>query len=142
MRTTVFRRDEEATYVLKSQKGRQFLGEVKKRFPEMAFSLRSFEDATVKFVMVIPFGFRHLFVFFQMARIGVTECKRHELLRDYPVTREKDAFIAQFKYTVLCLPGGSKKITGAKFTQSPLLKTSKKIENADVRSDTDRDILL
>lgn len=115
IRTTVYRRDEEAVYVLKTQKARQFFHEVNKRYPEMAFSLRSFEDKT-------------------LARVGVTECKRHELLRDYPVTKERGATIAQFKYTVLCLPGGSKKITGAGFTQAPLFQSSKSVQDEEIKN--------
>ncbi|CAK0802090.1 unnamed protein product [Prorocentrum cordatum] len=39
--------------------------------------------------------------------------KRHELLDEYPVLKEKDGqFVAQFKFTLLLLPGGTKKITG------------------------------
>merc|ERR1719150_515954 len=80
--------------MLKTQKARQFISEVSKRFPALPFSLRAIEDE-------------------QVARIGVSESKRHELLEEYPVLREKDGqFIAQFKFTVLLLPGGTKKITG------------------------------
>merc|ERR1719326_2154374 len=68
--------------------------EVGKRFPALPFSLRAFEDETV-------------------ARVGVSEAKRHELLDEYPVLKEKDKeVVAQFKFTALLLPGGSKKITG------------------------------
>jgi len=94
VRHTVYKRAPEVTYILKTQKARQFISEVNKRFPAMPFTLRAIEDE-------------------QVARVGVSEAKRHELLEEYPVLKEKDGeFVAQFKFTVLLLPGGTKKITG------------------------------
>lgn len=94
LRSTVFKRAVETTYLLKTQKARQFISEVNKRFPALPFTLRAFEDEG-------------------MARIGVSEATRHQLLEEYPVLKEKDKeFVAQFKFTVLLLPGGTKKITG------------------------------
>merc|ERR1711918_321142 len=83
-----------ASYMLKTQKARQFITEVNRRFPTLPFTLRAIEDE-------------------QVARVGVSEARRHELLDEYPVLREKDnEFVAQFKFTLLLLPGGTKKITG------------------------------
>jgi len=97
IRSTVFKRAVETSYILKMQKARQFLHEVNKRFPTLPFTIRAFEDETV-------------------ARVGVSEAKRHELLHEYPVTREREGeVLAQFKFTVLLLPGGTKKITGLPF---------------------------
>merc|ERR1712217_567381 len=93
-RSTVFKRAVETSYILKTQKARQFIHEVNRRFPTLPFTLRAIEDE-------------------QVARVGVSEAKRHELLEEYPVLKEKEGeYIAQFKYTVLLLPGGTKKITG------------------------------
>merc|ERR1711862_153255 len=94
LRSTVFKRAVETSYNLKTQKARQFISEVNKRFPALPFTLRAIEDE-------------------QVARVGVSEAKRHELLEEYPVIKERDKeFVAQFKFTVLLLPGGSKKVTG------------------------------
>merc|ERR1719188_2556081 len=94
LRSTVFKRAVDMAYNLKTQKARQFISEVNRRFPVLPFSLRSIEDE-------------------QVARIGVSEARRHDLLEEYPVLKEKDGqFVAQFKFTVLLLPGGTKKITG------------------------------
>merc|ERR1712199_18352 len=80
--------------MLKTQKARQFITEVNRRFPALPFTLRAIEDP-------------------QVARVGVSEAKRHELLDEYPVLKEKDKeVVAQFKFTALLLPGGTKKITG------------------------------
>merc|ERR1712060_690904 len=94
LRSTVFKRAPDTSYILKTQKARQFISEVNKRFPALPFTLRAIEDE-------------------QVARVGVSEAKRHELLEDYPVLSEKNGeIIAQFKFTVLLLPGGTKKVTG------------------------------
>merc|ERR1711865_385061 len=94
LRHTVYKRAPETSYMLKTAKARQFLSEVNKRFPALPFTLRAIEDE-------------------QVARVGASECKRHELLEEYPVLKEKpEEFVAQFKFTVLLLPGGTKKITG------------------------------
>merc|ERR1712066_1141986 len=94
LRNTVYKRAVETNYLLKTQKARQFISEVNRRFPALPFTLRAIEDE-------------------QVARVGVSEAKRHELLDEYPVLQEKPGeFIAQFKFTVLLLPGGTKKITG------------------------------
>jgi len=94
-RDTVHRRAGENSYILKTQKARQFISEVKKRFPSLPFSLRNVVDE-------------------QMARVGVSEAKRHRLLHDYPVRAERPGeFIASFRATILLLPGGNiKKISG------------------------------
>jgi len=105
-RHTVFKRNVEANYMLKTQKARQFISEVQRRFPALPFSLRSIEDE-------------------QVARVGVTEAKRHELIEEYPVLKEKEKeFVAQFKFTVLLLPGGTKKITGFSLGQTETEVTS------------------
>jgi len=94
LRSTVYKRAVETSYNLKTQKARQFISEVNRRFPALPFSIRMIEDQ-------------------QVALLGVSEAKRHELIEEYPVLKEKDKeFVAQFKFTVLLLPGGTKKITG------------------------------
>merc|ERR1712188_4962 len=102
LRSTVFKRAPDTSYNLKTQKARQFISEVNRRFPALPFSLRAIEDE-------------------QVARVGVSEAKRHELLEEYPVLKEKDEeIVAQFKYTVLLLPGGTKKITGLALNEAGL----------------------
>merc|ERR1712196_645022 len=94
LRNTVYKRAPETSFSLRTQKARQFISEVNRRFPASPFTLRAIEDE-------------------QVARVGVSEAKRHELLDEYPVLKEKnDEFVAQFKFTALLLPGGTKKVTG------------------------------
>merc|ERR1739848_381334 len=95
MGCTVFKRAVENSYSLKTQKARQFISEVNRRFPVLPFSLRAIEDE-------------------QVARVGVPEAKLHGLLNEYPVVKESKVgeYVAQFKFTLPLLPGGTKKITG------------------------------
>merc|ERR1719469_1714575 len=94
LRSTVFKRNVEKNYILKTQKARQFIHEVSKNYPTLPFTLRAFEDET-------------------MARVGVVEAKRHGLLNEFPTTSAKPGeFVAKFRFTALLLPGGTKKVTG------------------------------
>lgn len=73
---------------------RAFISEVEKRFGNMAFTLRAFEEE-------------------KKARMGVVECVTHKLVDPFNVLFEKEGeFVAQFKFTVLLMPSGSHKITG------------------------------
>jgi hypothetical protein len=49
----------------------------------------------------------------RQARMGVTECSKHELVHAYPVMFEKpEAEVAHLKCTLLIMPSGTLKITG------------------------------
>jgi len=114
LRSTVYKRALENTYQLKTQKARQFLSEVGQKFPTLPFCLRAFDET--------------------VARVGVSEATRHELLHTYPVLQEKQGcFVAQFKFTVLLLPGGTKKVTGMPFAQGQLLQTEHAVKNEDLK---------
>merc|ERR1712217_977600 len=114
LRSTVFKRAVETSYILKTQKARQFISEVNRRFPALPFTLRAIEDE-------------------QVARVGVSEAKRHELLDEYPVLKEKpDEVTAQFKFTVLLLPGGTKKITGLALNEAQV-GSSLSVQNEELK---------
>lgn len=82
LRTTVFQRNPDVHVDLKTKNGRQFLGEIIKRFSDMAFSLNDFEDPL-------------------KARVGLSECLKHNHVQSFPVLLEKSkAPVAQFKWTV------------------------------------------
>lgn len=113
-KSTVFKRAVETSYNLKTQKARQFISEVNRRFPALPFTLRAIEEE-------------------QVARIGVSEARRHELLEEYHVLKEKpNEFVAQFKFTVLLLPGGTKKVTGLDF-QKDLFNSSCEIKDEGLK---------
>merc|ERR1712113_238600 len=83
----------------------QFISEVNRRFPALPFTLRAIEDE-------------------QVARVGITEARRHGLLEEYPVFREKEGeCVAKFKFTLLLLPGGTKKITGLPLSEKQVAST-------------------
>jgi len=93
-RTTVYKKSDDLIYQLKMKASRAFFSDAVKRFGNMPFSLRAFEDE-------------------KKAKMGVVECERHMLLKPYPVLYERDSeTVAQFKSTVLLMPGGILKITG------------------------------
>lgn len=117
VRSTVFKRAVEKNYSLRAPKARQFMSEVQKRFPTLPFTLRAIEDI-------------------QVARVGLIEAKRHELLEEYPVLREKDGqFVAKFQFTVLLLPGGTKKITGLPLGNlETQVKSSLEVKDEDMKT--------
>ena len=81
-RTTVYKREVENQYNLKSKHARAFFSEMTKKYPTLPFSIRSFED---------QIG----------AKVGVKECVSHDLLAPYPVLVEKAGeFTAHFKCTI------------------------------------------
>ena len=51
-RTTVFKRDINRNYNLKSKASRSFFNEVLNRFPALGFSMSSFEDEIVNFLIL------------------------------------------------------------------------------------------
>merc|ERR1712194_797069 len=115
LRSTVFKRAVEKSYILKLQKARQFIHEVTKTFPALPFTLRAFEDETV-------------------ARVGVVEAKRHALLDEYRITSAKSGcFVAKFRFTALILPGGTKKVTGLPLGDlEAKLKSSLSVKDEDM----------
>lgn len=95
-RCTVYKRQLDQQYNLKSKHSRSFFSHVNKKYPTLPFSLRGFEDTTG-------------------AKVGVKECMEHELLMEYPVLTDKPGnYVAQFKATVVVQPKSTVLICGAK----------------------------
>jgi len=106
-RTTIYKRAVDQTYLLKMKASRYVFNEITKRFPTFPFTLRALDEKT--------------------ARLGITECLKHDLVNPYPVLYEKsNEFIAQFKFTVLLLPSGSQKLTSHAL---PYVSSEKKLED-------------
>ena len=81
---------------MKMKSTRALLSEVNKKFPTLPFSLRA-----------LPLEEKE-------AKFGVSEAVRAGLLAAYPVLEEKaGAFTAHVRFTVLLLPGGTLKVSGA-----------------------------
>eukprot|EP01068_Selenidium_serpulae_P016142 Selendium_serpulae@DN6270_c0_g3_i1.p1 len=112
-RTTVYKRNPEKKYVLKSKIAREFLRHADSSFSALPFSLRNFKDENT-------------------ARVGVQQSLEHELLIPYPTLYEKQKeFVAQFKFTVLLFPGGTKKVTGLPFAKESV-KSEHEIKNEEL----------
>ena len=70
IRTTVYKREMDMQYSLKSKSARAFFSVVNQKYPTLPFSIRGFEDLTG-------------------AKVGVKECLNHELIMGYPVLTQK-----------------------------------------------------
>uniref|UniRef100_A0A915LRQ0 Peptidase M24 domain-containing protein n=2 Tax=Meloidogyne TaxID=189290 RepID=A0A915LRQ0_MELJA len=109
-RTTVFKKTDDMVYNLKLKASRSFFHEAQQKFGSMPFSIRDFEDEKV-------------------AKVGSTECAKHDLMQPYPVLYEKEGdYVAQFKCTAIIMPNGIYKITGIPLDNA-ILKCDVKIDN-------------
>lgn len=109
VRTTVYKRQQEANYQLKMKASRACLSEIQKKSPAFPFTLRDLDEKT--------------------ARMGIVECYQHGLVTAYPVLIEREGeTVAHVKLTALVLPsGGTLQITGVpaerpKFTSEHSVK--------------------
>ncbi|OMJ84102.1 hypothetical protein SteCoe_14855 [Stentor coeruleus] len=113
-RTTVFQRALDVTYNLKLKASRTFLTEVNRRFPTLLFSLNNFDDQ-------------------RNARLGVSECLKHNILYSFPVLAERpNDLVAQFKVTVLILENGTIVATPVIFTPEAY-KTERNVTDEGVK---------
>ncbi|KAK9808868.1 hypothetical protein WJX72_005476 [[Myrmecia] bisecta] len=109
--TTVYKRALDQEYHLKLKASRAVFGEINKQFPTMPFTLRALDSKS--------------------SRLGLVECLNHGLLYSYPVLHEKAGeLVAQFKATVLLMPNGSDRITGAPLQP---LQSEKSLEDEEVK---------
>ena len=117
IRTTVFKREMEQVYNLKSKHARAFFHVVNTKYPALPFSIRGFEDLTG-------------------ARVGVKECLAHDLLIDYPVlTEKKGEFIAQFKATIAIQPKSVAILCGGRdLFNGEGISSEKKIESEELKT--------
>jgi len=115
-RTTIYKRVVENNYDLKVKAARALLSTINKEYPCFPFTLRSLGSEALR-----------------KALLGVKACQEHDLIQPYPVLHEKKGeFVAQFKYTALLLPRGTK------FLEPPILnldliKTDKTVVDEDVK---------
>lgn len=114
-RTTVYKREMDTQYSLKSKHARSFFHVMNEKYPTLPFSIRGFEDLTG-------------------AKVGVKECLGHDLIMAYPVLAEKKGeFVAQFKATIAVQPKSTAILCGAR----PLadgVKSDKSIKNDELKA--------
>ncbi|KAH8296155.1 hypothetical protein KR054_002355 [Drosophila jambulina] len=95
-KVSIYKKSEE-NYMLKLKASRALLAEVKTKYGNMPFNIRSFEEET-------------------KARMGVVECVSHKMIEPFQVLYEKPSeIVAQFKHTVLLMPNGVNLVTGIPF---------------------------
>ncbi|KER34165.1 putative DNA-binding protein [Opisthorchis viverrini] len=112
-RTTIYKKNE-TLYQLKMKSSRQLHSEIASKFLAYPFNIRALEDL-------------------KKARLGITECAKHDVVQALPVYCEKDdEFVAQFRFTVLLMPNGPMRITGFPFDAS-LYKSEFKPRDAEVK---------
>lgn len=98
-KVSIYKKTDE-NYLLKLKTSRTFYAEVKKKYGNMPFNLRNFEEEA-------------------KAKMGVVECVAHKLIEPFQVLYEKNSeFVAQFKHTVLLLPNGLVIVTGLPFDET------------------------
>jgi len=112
-RTTIFKRAVDQRYTLKLKASRAVFTEINTRFPTMPFTLRALKDE-------------------KTARLGITECLKHDLVEPYPVLYEKPGeLVAQIKFTAIITPSGTVRMTTH---PEPLVRSDFKITDAGVKS--------
>ena len=115
-RTTVFKRELDMQYNLKSKSARAFFSVVNEKYPTLPFSIAGFEDTTA-------------------AKVGVRECLSHDLLISYPVLTEKAGeFVAQFKCTVAVQPKSVAILAGNRALQADGIKSDKSIKSEELKT--------
>merc|ERR1711860_23834 len=66
---------------------------------------------------------------------GIVECVKHGLLEPFNVLYERETeLVAQFKYTVLLMPSGPKKITGLKFDPADMYESEHSIKDPEIKA--------
>jgi len=112
-RTTIFKRAVDQRYTLKLKASRAVFTEINARFPTMPFTLRALKDE-------------------KTARLGITECVKHDLVEPYPVLYEKPGeLVAQIKFTAIITPSGTVRVTNH---PEPLVQSSYQITDNSIKS--------
>lgn len=114
IKTTIFKRCMENTYLLKSDKARGFLKQVNSKYPSLPFSVRAFEDQT-------------------MVRIGVKHCLDHQLIEPFAVVEEeKGEVVAHWKASVAILANGTVFLSGNLPHDEARFEGDKKVQDKEL----------
>ncbi|KNC78962.1 hypothetical protein SARC_08625 [Sphaeroforma arctica JP610] len=116
VKPSVYRRNRDRVYQLKLKGSRALFGQILKTNPDCAFSIRDY----------VQWDPRH-------TAMGLPECLKSELLLAYPVRFEpKTEIVARYRFTMLLLPSGPVRITGAGVV--PYVQSEFSIDNADLNA--------
>ncbi|CAL5873238.1 uncharacterized protein PFLUO_LOCUS7507 [Penicillium psychrofluorescens] len=112
-RATLHRRTT-TTYILKRPSSRQTLSEIVKKFGTFPFSLRQLDDE-------------------KAAKVGVVECVRGGVLRQYEPAGDADnAAVSRLLTTIAITKNGITKLAAPKAIDPTQFKTDKKIEDEEI----------
>jgi curved DNA binding protein len=112
-RTTIFRKSD-LMYQLKMKTSRQFFHDITSKFQSFPFTIRAWEDE-------------------KLARAGVIECKKHDLVESMNVYQEREGeYVAMFQYTLLVMPNNVMRIGGLPFDTTPYQSTYK-VESPELK---------
>ncbi|KAI4835739.1 proliferation-associated protein 2g4 [Plasmodium brasilianum] len=115
-KTTIYKREVQKNYTLKTSLGRSFISEINKKFPVLPFHIKHVEDQ-------------------RAALIGIPEALRHDLIKPYSVyTEKKKEYVSQFKYTVMVKEDGVKQLTGIKCSQLNNCNTVNEIQDESLKN--------
>lgn len=115
IKTNIYKRRQENTYLLKSDKARSFLKQVNTKYPALPFSLRHFEDQTA-------------------VRIGVKHCLDHDLIEPFAVVEEeKKEVVAHWKATVAVLGNGTVFLSGNMDFDQTHFETENKVDTQELK---------
>ncbi|KAI0264476.1 proliferation-associated protein 1 [Gloeopeniophorella convolvens] len=115
-RTTIFQRDHNVSYQLKSKTARAVFSEVQKKAGAFPFNVRVLEDE-------------------KRARMGLQEAVQHSLVKPYEVVyTPSGTFVAAFHFTIALLAGGPALLTHPPVWYKPeLVKTEKELEDEELK---------
>ncbi|KAI0034233.1 proliferation-associated protein 1 [Vararia minispora EC-137] len=115
-RTTIYQRDSNVKYQLKSGTSRAVFSEVQKKAGPFPFNLRVLDDE-------------------KRARLGLRGAVAHALVKEYEVVyTPKDTFVAAFHFTIALLPAGPILLTHPPIWYKPeLVKSEKELEDPELK---------
>ncbi|KAJ2552699.1 hypothetical protein EV175_003213 [Coemansia sp. RSA 1933] len=113
LRTNIYKKTS-VTYQLKTRVGRAAYSATSKKFGKFPFALRDCEDE-------------------RTIRMGMIECSKMGVIQAFDVQEEKPTeAVAQVTFTALVTPSGVERITSSTAFDANVIKTDKKIEDADL----------
>ncbi|KAJ2662457.1 hypothetical protein IWW48_001866 [Coemansia sp. RSA 1200] len=113
LRTSIYKKTS-VTYQLKTRVGRSAYSAASKQFGKFPFALRDCEDE-------------------RTMRMGMIECSKMGVMQAFDVQEEKPSeAVAQVTFTALVTPGGVERITSGVSFDPSIVKSDKKIEDAEI----------
>ncbi|KAJ1955958.1 hypothetical protein GGI12_005438 [Dipsacomyces acuminosporus] len=113
LRTTIYKKTG-TTYQLKMKAARTFYSEIASKSAKFPFNIRTCEDE-------------------RKARMGLVECVKMGVIQAFDIQEEKPTeVVAQLTFTALVTPSGVERITSGPAFDDKVIKTDKKIEDAEI----------